>query len=1118
MVAPQTPQFVIYRTTFLSTSKLATEKGVVLGLAGDSAHLISLDISASIETEPNTLTLSFAVPITEGDYNNVSTYLFDFKSNQTIWQVMDQIHVFVSPALEVDSEDNTYKEKYYRIFMGIITNISSNWDGSALTISLTARDLFYWLSLAKIQPKASLSELLLRGQLEGADEKSQSTLLAYKSKYQGRTMKEIINQILLDKKQHEVQGIFLPEFSIRTFLSVIGTGTFKQSIKNIVSATLDKHEEDWEEKYKEQNHNTSLKNTPKYSYESLAQEVEKRQQSIVRTFDNTVSNLVDELSSVSPDLAVQAMLTQRYVRNSIALYWDAQFGQLIRDNYVAFKTVTDHLIVPFPIEWEVPRLFNGEYKSKLDFLKELSLLTIYEIYQAPQGHIFVKPPLYNAPPITTISAEEISNVIHNIDADKILTQVTTHGSLVVGESREQGLRIPMTSEFPFIQGAYTYLFPKGFEENIKETFKESNSEVTVVSIVKSFNSYKDFENFLKINNKKYPSIISISITDFPETPSFSVDKYEEGVPEIFKTSVASILLANSHRFVPSKIAEIDKDKKKEIFLKVFASSIEDILVERGFASILDSSYIDKVVNYYYYKALALHSSGAEEVLSTPKNSVVVPPTIMEIISELSDKGFSYTSSPTPSPTQISISKSTSQPKPSSEIGAAVSESENIKREREKNPLTLPLFLFNITINSKINLDTTNLAKLSTGEYNVLQHGLRTARIDNALIRDNESAVLFSKFIIDKNNASVETTEITLKTLRPDIVPGFPIYNEMDACVYYVADIGYKVAAGSLIETTLKLYAKRRPVWIMSSKAPSGAECSKILNTLQNHGKRPKDVLIGTEVTYIKHEQAKTPKYLVGWEYIGGSTEITETTAIGAFSPKQMVPGFGAVLEQFSYKVLEEKKEEKISTGVIEQYYIGYISQNMPKITFVAPSATPNNPYVVFSIPLAYLVWEDEARKNYYPEAITIEDSGGAAIQTLSSSGTLSNTGEQQRIKRVLEFLKKNIGKKNNAYTDNYLKFSSLSNFSDFLTKEKFILFKHVTFTATATKNNNSISEVMAEFNLYSVDEFKELLTTVQSEIVSYNGEAITTETMEVIISNYKRNYEGFSSLHLIKGE
>ena len=51
-------------------------------------------------------------------------------------------------------------------------------------------------------------------------------------------------------------------------------------------------------------------------------------------------------------------------------------------------------------------------------------------------------------------------------------------------------------------------------------------------------------------------------------------------------------------------------------------------------------------------------------------------------------------------------------------------------------------------------DILAAAKLNKayGEYNFMQHGIRSTKIDNSLVRSPEQAVSFSRYFMDKNNA------------------------------------------------------------------------------------------------------------------------------------------------------------------------------------------------------------------------------------------------------------------------------------------------------------------------------------------------------------------------------
>jgi hypothetical protein len=118
-----------------------------------------------------------------------------------------------------------------------------------------------------------------------------------------------------------------------------------------------------------------------------------------------------------------------------------------------------------------------------------------------------------------------------------------------------------------------------------------------------------------------------------------------------------------------------------------------------------------------------------------------------------------------------------------------------------------------TVMSKTILSQADITSVTTmtptfGVYNMAEHGIKDAKIENQMIRSAADAVLFSQAYLEKNNASVETVTVKLATMRQDIVPGFPILNLVDANIYYVQSVSFSIVPGTEASTTLTLIAKR----------------------------------------------------------------------------------------------------------------------------------------------------------------------------------------------------------------------------------------------------------------------------------------------------------------------
>lgn len=898
----QSPTVLIYKNNtrnYLGRVQLTPQ----INPAGLGTYtLTNVSIGGSINTQAQQCSLSFMVPLTSVGLGR--SQFMDLQSADAYWRNMDNIEVWVSPQ----SSGN-----YYRVFAGVVTTVNSSIKDNELKIDITCQDYFYWMGLSKLNSKASIFEQTLRG--TSKDPHDQLALCA--TRYTGYTFRDLINRILYSEDEIRLNG-----------LGVIDTGTLMGQLGNT---------KDLKEQFSDMAANTG-------GAPEIAPAIEKLQA------QKSAGTVVDAAIKKNPDLDITAKQiiptrsatdaaldkeNSRVNRDIIAMYWNFQYLEFMKNNYVSLIAEDHWKAIPYPLsqsDLNIAPLLSvaGSYTTRLEMLNDLSKLSLYEIYQAPQGYVMVKPPMFNAPPLTTISPVEIESVSASFSGDRILTSITTEGVFAaggVGDDPTNPLNeVSFGDDFPFVFGEYTVLFPQGWskkysseeiadavyahrQEFTSDTFEEQDARLSGTKIPAPFqwdiSSTEDYLTFIGavvglLKDWKKPPII---------TTQLIIGTEEQGVDLLVDKSSSQDLANKANKFGHIYLFKFFKSLFSEDTLtKITATEAQfdefftalseqyiGVLQQKTCMYTTDVHRLIKHIKGTILKTIPV--AAKRSVIAEQVQSLVSYFNSQDFFDEVTactvDLAFTQTVKTSGLLPEMLTNKSygtemvkhSSTGVPGSELEAtrevmghlteaslSLAETSTAKSQ-ELNESFLPyitaeLPFIQVTVRAE---GLTSLREETEGRYNVLEHGDRNTKINNRLIRTPAQAVTYSKFALYKHNAEVETTTIVLKTLRPDIVPGWPILNTMDMCVYYVAGIQFSLDAGSSVSTTLTLIAKRKPLFTPQSNTQY-ADDQQYSKALANPRSR-KDIVYWEDLPKDTFTEA-SPYKLIGWEFYGPNDEFT----------------------------------------------------------------------------------------------------------------------------------------------------------------------------------------------------------------------------------------------------
>jgi len=981
------------KNSFLDNIKLELDEH-------SSGRLENFNINANLDTEPNTMTLTIAIPIPEGIYSEGSnsfadSRFVDFKSPNVSWKPMDHIELYVSVSPEV--------EEFYRLFAGVVTEVKTDFKGYEMMISLSCKDMFYWLSKARINPRWSATEAVLRA---GKVDSDQLKNIAYNTKYVGYSFKQIIEAILYNaakdgKVEDETQFVALGEIDFASWMQLAGRESL---IGDVIKDDLLDQQEYYrraEKKYLEEARKNNVKIRPvddrriKIDRQGISKVVHQGKEAVFR-------------GAISKAQVLQAAASNQINRRFVAQYWDTQFLEFIRKNYVSYGREYDWLTLPFPFSnGGNINFIEGTYSTRLELLKELTTLTMFEIYQSTQGWVFVKPPMYNMPPLTTIDAVELESTDRSLDINNVLTSVSTEGALVAGTGDDgvdtlsaQMKAVQVETNFPFIQGTYTCLFPKNFDasltgaqqKNVKDIDRFSwGANIDSLSPNKGdgtdgvvqLNAFETFVRELKrlgkgndkdktvselseisTNIKGQVSLVDVKTTISTGKETSSGSEKEEylmskGSQQVDFAKVAQLLTfellrKNLTRDVLNRV--LTNEDTYLIFFQDLRAAATSFLnnatmsVSGDLGTHNSKLYARNVLSYItdlqsryvnFIQAAAAEQNLGKVVEQDILNGSGNFKGLYDRMADIFSGSVDTTGSILYDPTNISLSGALSTTERNTllddpegkdfsiykfiaEATGSFYSRRSLLRDKDGNLVKTinykqlkselqkrKLAANTIPIDNKPSIvaSATCTYKLddrlkTVGDYNVMQHGFNSTKITNRMIRTQEQTTAFAKYFMYINNASLEKTKMVLKTLRPDVVLGFPILNNLDMNVYYVNDINFSLTAGNDFTTNITGIARRRPVWI-NSDVPEG---NQIFNNPELKAKaliNPKgnpeysDILkyeseVAAEISGTNKSSGKYK--LLGWEYYGPDESDLKDDDVTNLQYGIFLPPFGGVID------------------------------------------------------------------------------------------------------------------------------------------------------------------------------------------------------------------------------
>lgn len=857
----QAPNVLIYRNgNELFDANGASGKIDLTLDNGAVFNMTKLSVTSTNDTQPNTLSIEFALDTSAmSGYKSAGkdTPSFGVDSPIAHWAPMDHIEVFISPNVE--------EGRYYRSFMGVITTIDFSINSNIIVYKVEAKDLLYWLENSRINPRMSMFDLSIRNPQLFNKEQIFNVALT-KTKYTGLNFKTIIEKMLFDKKNFikTADGnLPTPEEETGADRSYTGdSGSESTNLGEMDATTLFKglaglnpqpgvdppqsNTEYTQKVYDAQK--TYLDQSGKLTKTSptdpaTAQSIYDKQKLLEGKKANgmTAEQAIGSfISSAEDTLAMRA--TQAANGSNLGVYWENQFLSLLEENYIGMYRRDDITALPIPLTaTEAPLMWEGSYDTRLGMLKQMQEWSLYEIYQSHNGFVFVKPPMYNAPPLARIYPVELQSLQRTKNIQNALTSATTEGLLVF--EVEEGAPVPEvgleSKEFPFIMGTYKILFPVNFpttSENAKVDFrgtKKDGSDRPFDYTITNYPQYKKIISNINKTSETNPNY-NYSETAFSVTmdTGLEVKDFDVSIPGT-RDTMSTLLVYKFLRdnLSPAELSSLDMTvNPRSIVTTVKQQSLgvnswDNTKVAGPSADeepqwdLIRSPYAKwfQKLRFYIedgkrYKLLGCESASPLVALITR-----ISGEIYRISKALYDTSKKRTEdAKRERQIQDFLSKNlftlVNEAISTGTISAnGVTEIKTIDSIGPTAEATRTFGLPSLTMLMK-GVFTLNNVQITTGEYNAMQNGYRDIKLTNPMIRTSKQAIAFSKFYLYINNAKVESNAFTLKTLRPDILPGFPILNVFDMCVYYVTAIQMEVVPGEAVTTTVTGIARRRPIY------------------------------------------------------------------------------------------------------------------------------------------------------------------------------------------------------------------------------------------------------------------------------------------------------------------
>jgi len=937
----QAPQIFILKNSINVYSGGVTDKSILSQKTAASLERAKLDkqtydltniqIAGGTNTAPNQAVLKFAVPTTEQDTEKV-TFIseLNFKTAALRWSLMDHIEIWIT--------QNVGSLPYIRSFVGMVVAISFEIKDNIYTFTLECQDMFYWLDRARIRTQWSEFDVALQQPGLYYDKTEAQKILAYKNRFSGLTFRHIIEKVLFnvpakdtvtkdskfdDTAQFGAGGKNFDEIENDDIMSIptLFAGDY-MSILSTLPGSVPTQKINYDDNYRL--HITTLvADNVENSGSSVTDGQSKSPKDIIRLASRDLmtqdlnANAISGGQFPSPFDYIDLRAAQRKNATVLNMFWELQYKKFLKQNYIAMYRKEDMALQPFPYDTtgQIPLIWEGNYTTRLEVLNQLSQLSMYEVYQSPQGFIFVKPPMYNAPPINRIYAAEIGDITRKEDLRNVLTAATTQGVWAAKGSKDAGIpeQLIPQQDFPFCAGTYQILFPKGYQEiqsKGTEDFTGKNSfKISVLN-------YADYTNILAELNKvrdrfeasKYTLSLEENIGD--KAQSFDVTTSGDFVTKImlykfYQKAIDPSTLSVKLLHAGSYTADGDASSAERYTLKEYFEQIKNFLyghaadfgTTQGALATINTTIYTSIRQILSSRPLPTSSAGGDQLsVEVARRQAITAYLFDGLWSDIA--GASTPTAATNVGIVGGISISTTNVVVDASGAASTLNAHSAvagsfdawgiqQRVRaSKDPICeLPTLI--LSLSGKYVLKSLGKSSISTGEYNMMQHGYKDAKLNNTLIRSNRQAAVFSKYYLYKNNAMAEVFNINLRTLRPDIVPGFPILNTMDFCVYYVMAVTLQATPGGATATNLQCIARRRPVFCNTNKVNRNFSNPDI--TLATLSTVSLDTPLSELPDYTADLQAlnNSAYEFIGWEMYGPSdNDLGETFSApsGAFLP------------------------------------------------------------------------------------------------------------------------------------------------------------------------------------------------------------------------------------------
>lgn len=335
-------------------------------------YITSVTTNSNIDSPPGNASFQMVIP----DTDRVQF----FQDGAFIMVPMMEVEIYAKGYYLVGGVP-----QYYRIFWGMITQISQSWSNGATRISINCKDILYWWDITY----TNLSTALLAQATPGA-----APTLLTQNRYAGSNP----FTVMLSLAQDAMGTFLIPEASLFSYdaaLSGPDRGRFI-AVRDQITAY-------WARRFTRIFNNFYIYGASGQIYSNFS--IKEGQ-----TITSIASEILEKEKAYDADPAQPSFLRTR------------------PEDIVAFK---------YPLASLSLELFNTNQQSKLTIAKHVRDQLGYEFYCDTTGSIVFKPPFYNLPTIVNkpnswIQDFEIISEDFTIDEAEIVTMVTASGAALSG--------------------------------------------------------------------------------------------------------------------------------------------------------------------------------------------------------------------------------------------------------------------------------------------------------------------------------------------------------------------------------------------------------------------------------------------------------------------------------------------------------------------------------------------------------------------------------------------------------------------------------------------------------------------------------------------------------------